>query len=278
MIKEVLKESKECLKGRTFKAICFVALYVSLVFMFTSQELIVTLLMLPLEFGVYRYFLNFIKGTEKMEDIIEYYIDFKKGLKLALALFWYIVIVLFGLLLFVVPGFVFSYRYILSVFLLIENDDMSIEEAFNMSKQMMRGYKFKFFITPMIITLLPLIIYLVGLGIISSSALAMNTLSYDELEIEVVEEEVIESVQEDVIIENEENLDTPITEVLEENESEESLDNEEIKNVGMLFVGLFIFMIGVIWLLLISPRAIVAEVLLYEKIKKIHEDKNIEQK
>ena len=62
------------------------------------------------------------------------------GLELFMTLFTF----LWGLL-FVIPGIVATYRYRLAHYLMAENPELGIRQAVNMSKELMKGHKWRLF-------------------------------------------------------------------------------------------------------------------------------------
>lgn len=179
MLKEVFKETKTKLKGNMLMSFGILIMYmiigISLMLVTLDDGSgiffgLLYLLLFPLAYGMIYYFYNMTKGTQKLEDLIEFYIDYKTGLKLILAIVWYMLIVGIGLLLLVVPGIIWSYRYTMFMFFLFDNSDMSIEESFKKSAEMMKGYKFKFFLVPLYYMFVPMILYFVGIGMITAFA------------------------------------------------------------------------------------------------------------
>lgn len=265
MFKKALSDSKEMLKGKRIKSIGAMLVYIITVMLFVGIYAPAGLVFvaLPTAFGLYYYFLNMKEGKEQLEDIIEFYKDWKTGLKLMLAMVWYIIIVFLGLILFIVPGIIWSYRYFCVFYLIIDNRDMKIEDAFKKSKEMMHGHKFKVFLLEMVLMLLPFIMYYAGVCTIIASV-PMNMIN------EVIEEEV-------ELDRNDFDLGEDFEEYDDINVVPEigSLTTPTI-NYAMLAVGYVLFFIGLIWLLLVCPRVLAAEVAYYIALKDKENYKEVE--
>lgn len=80
------------------------------------------------------------------ELIIEYFKDLNHALRLIGATLLYALIVFVGFLLFIIPGIIFSYQYSQVMYILAEDKEIGVWDAFKKSKEMMVGYKFDLFI------------------------------------------------------------------------------------------------------------------------------------
>ncbi|MCK9471446.1 MAG: DUF975 family protein [Bacilli bacterium] len=80
------------------------------------------------------------------ELIIEYFKDLNHALRLIGATLLYALIVFIGFLLFIIPGIIFSYQYSQVMYILAEDKEIGVWDAFKKSKEMMVGYKFDLFI------------------------------------------------------------------------------------------------------------------------------------
>lgn len=80
------------------------------------------------------------------ELIIEYFKDLNHALKLVGAYLLFSLIVMVGFMLFIIPGIIFSYQYAQVMYILAEDKEIGIWDAFVKSREMMKGYKFDLFI------------------------------------------------------------------------------------------------------------------------------------
>lgn len=273
MIKKAFKDSREMVKGKRIKLIGVYLIYIMLVLMCTSvyAPAAIILLALPSAFGLYYYFLNLKEGKEQLEDIIEFYKDWKTGLKLILATLWYLLIVFVGLILFIVPGIIWAYRYTLIYYILIENRDMKIEDAFKKSKEMMVGHKFKFFIASFAIMIVPYLLYVIGMSMMLSQVSVMDAYDHDyDYEYEYEFDELEDSDELD-LDRNDYDLDEEFPEYTDVNDLS-FLDDMEVAvapNYIILGIGAVLFAVGIIWLILILPRVMAVQIAYYYNLKEL---------
>ena len=98
----------------------------------------------PLEIGYKRFFYrNLTENADVKEVCYTYDMGYKNGVSV---LFFRDLYVLLWSLLLIVPGIIKSYEYRMMPYILSENPDMSKEEVFALSKQMMTGNKWKAFV------------------------------------------------------------------------------------------------------------------------------------
>lgn len=98
----------------------------------------------PLLIGCYKFFINCKKGGENLNDIV---MTFKNGyMNVVLTEFLRGLFTFLWSLLFVIPGIIKGYEYMLIPYLLADNPQMDREEAFAKSKEMMDGNKWKAFV------------------------------------------------------------------------------------------------------------------------------------
>lgn len=92
----------------------------------------------------YAYFnLNLVKKVEFRFDNI--FARFNKILKIFGLYFMIGLFTFLWTLLLVIPGIIASYRYVMAPYIIAENPEVGILEAISKSKEMMKGYKWKFF-------------------------------------------------------------------------------------------------------------------------------------
>lgn len=99
----------------------------------------------PFEVGGCRFFVENIYGRPRMGEIL---CAFRGGAygKIVLTLFLRNLFISLWTLLFIIPGIIKSYEYRMIPYLLAENPQMSRQEAFQESKEMMRGQKWNAFV------------------------------------------------------------------------------------------------------------------------------------
>jgi len=95
-----------------------------------------------IQVGIALYCLEIYKGKEAgLEMIFSRF----NGLKPIIFMLIYTLIVLLGLILFVVPGIILGLMYSQIFFILADDPDVGVNEAFNMSNQMMKNNKWQLF-------------------------------------------------------------------------------------------------------------------------------------
>ncbi|MBQ8519198.1 MAG: DUF975 family protein [Agathobacter sp.] len=98
----------------------------------------------PVDVGAKRFF---VKSLDEAAEVKEIAFAFDNNYKnVAKILFVRDLKVLLWTLLFIIPGVIKSYEYFMMPYLLAENPNLTKEEAFRLSKQMMTGNKWKTFV------------------------------------------------------------------------------------------------------------------------------------
>ena len=98
----------------------------------------------PLEVGTDRFF---FKNLNQPAQISEVVFAFDNSYKNVIKIMFFRNLYLFGWsLLFLIPGIVKSYEYLLVPYLLAENPNLTKEDAFRLSKEMMMGHKWDTFV------------------------------------------------------------------------------------------------------------------------------------
>lgn len=98
----------------------------------------------PLEVGTKRFF---VKSLNQPAEINEVSFAFDNNYKNVVKILFFRDLYLFGwTLLFIIPGIVKAYEYHMVPYLLAENPNLTKEEVFTLSKQMMTGQKFETFV------------------------------------------------------------------------------------------------------------------------------------
>lgn len=115
-------------------------------FSYTIEEywgVLLLLIILPLQYGLYSVFL-YLSREDKLDMglFLDGFKDFKRVFLTELMKNIYIC--LWSLLL-IVPGIIKSYSYAMTEFLMLDNPNLSYDEAITESMRMMQGYKMKLF-------------------------------------------------------------------------------------------------------------------------------------
>ena len=148
------------LKGRWWEAISFNLLYIAIIFIpsfiyefnndpnyYSNSELIfdiVTFLIAPcISLGFSYFYLNFIKGENKLSDLFWGFTKFKNAF---IAYLLVSLATLVGLVLFIIPGIIIAFMFSQVYYVLAENEGMSAIDAMKESARIMKGNKFRYFI------------------------------------------------------------------------------------------------------------------------------------
>ncbi|MGN0244063.1 MAG: DUF975 family protein [Lachnospiraceae bacterium] len=106
--------------------------------------LLCALLINPFEVGASRFRLNALQDTGNVSDLgYGFDVSYKRNVKTMFCRDLYIIL---WCLLFIVPGIVKIYEYRMIPYLLADNPDMDRKDVFKISKQMMKGNKWKSFV------------------------------------------------------------------------------------------------------------------------------------
>lgn len=106
---------------------------------------IAMILLSPLTVGLYFVFLDLVQSGIKPQ-IDRMFDPFKEFVRYAGAYLVITVFVILWTLLLIVPGFIKSMSYSMTLYLMRENPEMTIMQAINRSEQMMKGYKMDLFL------------------------------------------------------------------------------------------------------------------------------------
>lgn len=103
------------------------------------------LVLMPLQVGFYNAFKDFLASGDDALTRNMFRIGFSRwGHNVWGTLLMGIFVFLWSLLLFI-PGLVKSFAYMLTPFILVDNPELSANEAINLSQKMMKGHKFDLF-------------------------------------------------------------------------------------------------------------------------------------
>ncbi|MDR2938603.1 MAG: DUF975 family protein [Prevotellaceae bacterium] len=97
----------------------------------------------PLYLGLYDFYLAFSRGHNvRFSQLFDGFSYFVTALLTYLLM---VLIILLGLLLLIVPGIIWSFAYSQTFFVLADNPTISPTDALRKSREMMNGYKWKYF-------------------------------------------------------------------------------------------------------------------------------------
>lgn len=98
----------------------------------------------PFSVGFHRYTVNAIRGNGYVADLCSGFdVSYKRNVKV---MFYYDLYIILWSLLFLIPGIVKSYEYRMLPYILADNPEIEKDEAFKLSKEMMKGNKWKMFV------------------------------------------------------------------------------------------------------------------------------------
>ena len=98
----------------------------------------------PMLLGLTIFFLKLSRDEDaRFENLFDGFKMFGKALGTYLLMILYIFL---WTLLLIIPGIIAAMSYSMSFFILADNPDIKIQEALNLSKEMMYGYKMKYFL------------------------------------------------------------------------------------------------------------------------------------
>lgn len=99
---------------------------------------------MPLQVGCHRYFVLCDKNEANMDDVA--YVFSHSYMNVVKVMFFYSLYIFLWSLLFVIPGIIKAYEYRMIPYILGEYPDISKEEAFRLTKEMMDGNKWDSFV------------------------------------------------------------------------------------------------------------------------------------
>ena len=110
-------------------------------------NIIFSIILIPFSIAFYWFFLSLVRSeAPKISQLFAIYSDWKTSLKLiGVSIVVSIFVILWSLLL-IIPGIIKSLSYSQTFFLLRDHPEFSITEAITESKQIMKGYKWKYFL------------------------------------------------------------------------------------------------------------------------------------
>ena len=156
---ELRKKARRVLEGAWGKAVIVTLIYyvisaglsasVSIPFgsdlwLSNGSSMVMTLLCLPLSWGFVVFFLSFVRNQEK--SVGSLFDGYKRFGKVFLTMFMKNLFILLWTLLLIVPGIMKSMAYAMTEYILLDNSEISAEDAIHKSRVMMDGHKMKLFL------------------------------------------------------------------------------------------------------------------------------------
>lgn len=105
---------------------------------------IVTFALYPMQIGLVKYSLNLYRGQNV--DIMDLFSEYKNSKTIIITMFLMALIVMCGYMLFIVPGIIWMFSYIIVQYMLAEGIQEKPLEILKKSKEMMKGYKMDYFL------------------------------------------------------------------------------------------------------------------------------------
>lgn len=91
--------------------------------------------------------MDILVGSEfSFNGLFRFFKDFDHGIKIVLTNLLVLLIVMGGLILFIVPGIICSFRYTQATFIMIEDKNLDPIDALKESRRLMHGHKWNLFV------------------------------------------------------------------------------------------------------------------------------------
>ena len=144
---EIRKETKALMSGN-WSAMVPVSLVFGVIYILTSKSFpLVLLVYCPLILGLAMMMLRFVRNNKGVvvRDLFYAFSSplYRKSMRLGVQMFAYTFL---WSLLFIVPGIVKFYSYLLAPYILADNPEITAEEAINRSEKLMDGHKKQLFL------------------------------------------------------------------------------------------------------------------------------------
>lgn len=157
--KEIKSKAKEKINGKLWDVwkpaiiIGFISMIISVIATSifgnesTTTELVTALfsiLLIPAEVGYISYMLKFVRGEEyDINELKAYYGQI--GILIIINILVYI-FVLLGFICLIIPGIILSFAYTMVFYVFIDNPGLNAKDYLNLSKDLMNGHKFNYFV------------------------------------------------------------------------------------------------------------------------------------
>lgn len=107
-------------------------------------EIIIDILLIPLNVGLYSYIVEFIKNDNFNQNLI--FEPYERTLNVIGASLLVSLLVMAGCICFIIPGIYLAFSYAMVPYLLATRKDLTITETLELSRKMMDGHKFDYFV------------------------------------------------------------------------------------------------------------------------------------
>ncbi len=145
--KVLMSGALESLEGKWWLSVLFSLIFVVFTAVGRSIPMVGWLVGLliggPLYYSATSFFIGISRGKEeKIEKIFE---GFKHFTRTFLAYFFILLFTFLWSLLLIVPGIIAAISYAMTFYIMVDDQEISAMDAIDKSKEMMQGYKWKFF-------------------------------------------------------------------------------------------------------------------------------------
>ena len=107
-------------------------------------EIITDILLIPISVGLYSYIIEFIKNDNFNQNLI--FEPYERSLYVIGASLLVSFLVMVGCICFIIPGIYLAFSYAMVPYLLATRKDLTITETLELSRKMMDGHKFDYFV------------------------------------------------------------------------------------------------------------------------------------
>lgn len=107
-------------------------------------EIITDILLIPISVGLYSYIIEFIKNDNFNQNLI--FEPYERTLNVIGASLLVSLLVMVGCICFIIPGIYLAFSYAMVPYLLATRKDLTITETLELSRKMMDGHKFDYFV------------------------------------------------------------------------------------------------------------------------------------
>lgn len=107
-------------------------------------EIITDILLIPISVGLYSYIIEFIKNDNFNQNLI--FEPYERTLNVIGASLLVSLLVMVGCICFIIPGIYLAFSYAMVPYLLATRKDLTITETLELSRKMMDGHKFNYFV------------------------------------------------------------------------------------------------------------------------------------
>lgn len=107
-------------------------------------EIITNILLIPISVGLYSYIIEFIKNDNFNQNLI--FEPYERTLNVIGASLLVSLLVMVGCICFIIPGIYLAFSYAMVPYLLATRKDLTITETLELSRKMMDGHKFDYFV------------------------------------------------------------------------------------------------------------------------------------